>query len=192
MSELTLDLASQSPRRKALLAQIGVNCQVLPDMKVDESPLVNEAAQDYVIRIAHNKALAGKSIQTRSCPVLAADTSVFIDSSILGKPRDLAHAQSILKRLSDKTHQVTTAVCILHHDQVLIATSVSEVTFSPLSDAQILDYCQTNEPYDKAGAYAIQGLAARFIKHITGSYSGIMGLPLFETYALLQKLQSVD
>jgi len=182
-------LASGSPRRHELLTQIGVSfTQVSVD--VDESVLKNEVASDYVQRLAIAKAQAGWQTlaSDKKLPVLGADTSVIVDNTILGKPRDQDDAQAMLQLLSGRCHQVKTAVAIVSEQQVLCKLNISEVCFAELSAQQIKWYLSTQEGIDKAGGYAVQGLAAMFIERIEGSYSGIMGLPLRETSMLLQQL----
>lgn len=190
-------LASKSPRRRELLRQVGVDFELLmlrndtprgPD--VSEDVLPGEAPADYVARVANEKAaFAWNMILSRRLPqrpVLAADTTVTIDGEILGKPGDDKQARRMLERLSGRTHQVLTAVAVHYIDMAEQVTQVSNVTFAELSPATIRAYCQTTEPYDKAGAYGIQGLAALFVERIEGSHSGIMGLPVFETARLLR------
>ncbi|HEY5802005.1 MAG TPA: Maf family protein [Burkholderiaceae bacterium] len=191
-------LASKSPRRRELLRQIGVDFELLmlrtdgprgPD--VSEIVHIGELPADYVARVTQEKAAfaAGIILNRRLTPrpVLAADTTVVVDNEILGKPADADEARAMLRMLSGRVHQVMTSVAIHNDTQNLQVTQVSDVTFDTLSDAQIEAYCATPEPYDKAGAYAIQGMGALFIKHIEGSHSGIMGLPLFETAQLLRQ-----
>ncbi len=191
-------LASKSPRRRELLRQVGVEFELLalrsdPDRGVDVSEEVHpgEDPHDYVARVAMEKgAFAWNMVQARRQalrPVLAADTTVTIDGLILGKPADNAEAEAMLERLSGRTHQVLTSVAVHHNALAEQVTQVSNVRFVKLSPAQIRAYCATPEPYDKAGGYGIQGLAALFVEHIEGSHSGIMGLPLFETANLLRK-----
>ncbi len=191
-------LASKSPRRRELLRQIGVEFELLmlrndtprgPD--VTEIVLPGETAELYVARVTREKAACAWAIvQNRRLtvrPVLAADTTVTIDGEILGKPADKAEAVALLERLSGRTHQVLTSVAVQHSGMLEQITQVSDVRFATLSAASIKAYCATQEPYDKAGGYGIQGLAALFVEHIEGSHSGIMGLPLYETAALLRK-----
>lgn len=178
-------LASASPRRSALLDQIGVPHRVQP-VDVDETARGGEAPEQYVRRLAVLKAetLWQKLTATQRQPVLGADTAVVLDDQILGKPRDENDCVRMLRLLSGRTHQVFTAVAL----QALTCqarVNVSEVTFRKLADEEIQDYWRSGEPADKAGAYAVQGRAALFIERIAGSYSGIMGLPLFETGELL-------
>ncbi|BDT60857.1 Maf-like protein [Massilia varians] len=191
-------LASKSPRRRELLRQVGVEFELLmlrsdPARGVDvsEDVLPGEDPHAYVARVAREKgAFAWNILQQRRQPlrpVLTADTTVTIDGEILGKPADNKEAIAMLERLSGRTHQVLTAVAV-HSERVAEQlTQVSNVRFATLSPAQIRAYCATTEPYDKAGGYGIQGLAALFVEHIEGSHSGIMGLPIFETANLLRK-----
>ena len=191
-------LASKSPRRRDLLRQIGVNFDVLTfragergeDADVDETPLPGEAVERYVERLALAKAQAGmRRVLWRKLlphPVLAADTTLEVDGEIVGKPHDAAEAHAILERLSGRRHRVLTAVAMSDGERTRSRVSVSEVRFRTLSEYDIRRYIATGAPMDKAGAYGIQGHAAIFIEEIRGSYSGIMGLPLFETAALLE------
>ncbi len=178
-----LCLASASPRRRALLEQIGVPHRVRP-AQVDESQGPSEAPRDYVLRLAREKALAVVA-QGESLPVLAADTAVVLDGVVYGKPADRAAGLATLAALSGRTHQVLTAVALAHGATVRSALSVSEVHFRALTAAEREAYWASGEPCDKAGAYAIQGRAAVFIEWLHGSFSGVMGLPLFETATLL-------
>jgi len=179
-------LASASPRRSALLAQIGVAHRVAP-VAVDESVAGAEAPADYVRRLAALKAdtLWERLPSDDRLPVLGSDTSVVVDRTILGKPTDEADCLRILQLLSGRTHQVYTAVAVRSAAGSDVRLSVSDVTFRDLTPAEMRAYWRTGEPADKAGGYAIQGRGAIFISHIAGSYSGIMGLPLFETAQLL-------
>lgn len=176
-------LASQSPRRRELLNQIGIAHDVIA-VDVDETRLENEPPEDYVRRITLTKAAAGHELAPR-LPVLAADTCVVVNGSIFGKPKDEEHAIRMLRQLSGATHQVHTGVILFHDGRQHYRLSSSEVRFCHISAAQARRYWATGEPADKAGAYAIQGLGALFIEHISGSYSGIMGLPLYETGQIL-------
>lgn len=191
-------LASKSPRRRELLRQIGVEFELLllrdhsgrvPD--VTEHVLPGEDPAAYVHRVTREKVGAGvETVRWRRLPqrpVLTADTTVVVDQDILGKPADPAEAADMLRRLNGRTHQVLTSVAIQREEEIWQMTQVSEVTLSTLSDATIRAYCATKEPYDKAGAYGIQGFAATFIERMNGSYTGIMGLPLFETAQLLKQ-----
>lgn len=182
-----LYLASQSPRRRELLARIGVVFEVLA-VDVDETVCAGEDATDYVRRVALEKAQAGWQglAEERRRPVLGADTAVVCGPDILGKPRDRADALDMLQRLSARTHTVLSAVALVDAGAAVRVQS-SRVTFRTLHPGECAAYWETGEPLDKAGAYAIQGRAAVFISRIEGSYSGVMGLPLFETAALLQE-----
>lgn len=191
-------LASHSPRRRELLKQIGVHFEPLllrvdarRHVDVDEVPMAGESAEDYVQRVCTEKASAGFSAlysrQLPPFPVLAADTTVTLDGRILGKPQDAEEAASMLRSLSGREHQVLTAVAIAYNEQVEVLVSTSTVRFSVLSDERIRRYLQSNEYADKAGSYAIQGAAGAFVEHLSGSYSGVMGLPLYETVQLLQR-----
>ncbi|HJV28434.1 MAG TPA: Maf family protein [Aromatoleum sp.] len=191
-------LASRSPRRRDLLRQIGVNFDVLvfrsgergDDADVDETPFENEPVERYVERLALTKAEAGfKRLHWRSLPfnpVLAADTTLELDGAIIGKPTDAADATAILQRLSGRTHRVLTAVAMSDGTKIRSHINVSEVRFRELKESEIRPYVASGEPMDKAGAYGIQGHAAIFIEEIRGSYTGIMGLPLYETAQLLE------
>ena len=187
-------LASQSPRRGQLLAQLGVRHELLlPDTSEDaeslEAVLPNEAPASYVQRVTQLKLEAAlKRLKRRGlpvAPVLCADTTVAMGRTIYGKPADAADARCMLAELSDKTHRVLTAVAMGQGRRRQQALSVSRVTFAPVGARQIRDYVASEEPMGKAGAYAVQGRAAAFISAISGSYSGIMGLPMFETAQLL-------
>lgn len=183
-----LILASASPRRQELLAQIGVRYNV-DAVDIDETPKPNELPVAYVVRIAAEKsARCVHNDRHRTLPVLAADTSVVIDGDILGKPENEAHAERMLRQLSANIHKVYTAVSLRsidgQHYQIL---SETEVKFRPISNKEIQAYWQTGEPQGKAGGYAIQGLASVFVESINGSFSGVVGLPLFETAQLLSK-----
>src|SRR5438067_9031995 len=192
-------LASRSPRGRELVAQIGVRFHLLlvrsragepPD--VDEAPLATEAPDAYVERLARAKADAGwrRMLQRNlpQSPVLAADTTVALEGSIYGQPANRQEATQMLEHLSGRTHEVLTAVALKHEDWLQSALSRSEVRFKVLSLREIEHYVASGEADDKAGAYAIQGRAARFIVELHGSYSGVMGLPLYETAQLLDKL----
>jgi len=176
-------LASASPRRRQLLAQIGVPF-VVTVADVDESVQPGERAADYVLRMARAKALAVRA-RSAALPVLAADTAVVVDDTICGKPADEAAAVAMLQRLSGRSHQVLTAVALAADAGIACRLSASEVRFRPLSLAECHAYWRSGEPRDKAGGYAVQGCGAVFIAQLTGSYSGVMGLPLFETAELL-------
>jgi septum formation protein len=189
-------LASKSPRRRDLLQQLGMPFEELRlreapgrDRDVVEETRDDEPATHYVERIARTKAqVAWKRMDQRGLParpVLGADTEVVLDGAIFGKPRDAAHAAEMLARLAGRRHDVLTGVALKSNDKVEFALSISHVTFRALSDAEIARYVATGEALDKAGAYAIQGRAAAFVSRLEGSYSGVMGLPLFETAGLL-------
>jgi septum formation protein len=179
-------LASASPRRSALLTQIGVVHEVLP-AQVDETVLPDESAEALVVRLAGLKARHGAARRAAGDgrPVLGADTVVVVDDRILGKPRDATDGASMLRQLSGRSHRVLSGVALAHAGAVRTALSISTVSFRALDAAEIAAYWASGEPRDKAGAYAIQGRAARFVTHLAGSYSGVMGLPLYETAELL-------
>lgn len=182
-----LILASASPRRRELLDQIGVTYRVVV-ADVDESPRPDEAPEPYVLRVAAAKsAEAARQTTDTGLPVLAADTAVVVDADILGKPDHREPAAAMLRRLSGRSHRVLTGVSVRVGAQHWQALSDTVVYFRALQEAEILAYWQTGEPRDKAGAYAIQGYAALFIERIEGSFSGVVGLPLFETAELLRK-----
>ena len=200
-------LASRSPRRRDLLRQIGVRFEPLvlrlaqprgPD--IDETPHAGESCAAFAERVATAKARIGMEVlgmrQLAVRPVLAADTVVAVDGEILGKPADRAEAAAFLRRLAGRTHEVRTFVALACGSPARLelssAESVSTVRFAPLAERQIERYCAGGEPYDKAGGYAIQGLAATFVEHLEGSYSGVMGLPLFETAQLLRQAGIAD
>jgi len=182
--ETLLYLASRSPRRRELLDQLGL-AHALVAADVDETPLPDEAPRDYVERIALAKALAGRQNLTTGHPVLGADTAVVCDNRLLGKPVDADDALSMLRLLSGREHRVLTGIALLGARR---QTAISEtlVRFRQIMPAEAAAYWASGEPRDKAGAYAIQGSGAAFVEHISGSYSGVVGLPLFETAALLQ------
>jgi septum formation protein len=191
-------LASQSPRRRELLQQIGVRFDMLmfrdpsrPGDQVNEDPLPDESPDDYVVRVARAKASYGVRVveQRRMLPklVLAADTTVDIDGAIVGKPVDAAEAMAILTRLSGRSHRVLTCVAIGMGKRLDHVVSISEVRFRTLELEEMRRYIANGEPLDKAGAYGIQGKAAMFVEEIRGSHSGIMGLPLCETALLLRR-----
>lgn len=194
-------LASRSPRRRELLKQIGVSFEVLlfrehglRGRDMDETPRAGEPPDAYVTRIAKEKADAGwQRVVQRSLPrhpVLAADTTVCLRDKIYGKPADRAEAIAMLRELSGREHRVLTAVvlCFDGHDDTVLNENV--VRFRDLEDTEIAQYVDTGEPFDKAGGYAIQGRAAAFIPEILGSYTGVMGLPLYETASLLRKFHA--
>ena len=178
-------LASASPRRKELLDQIKVTYVTCP-VDLDETPLCNEAPLDYVQRLASEKSAVCLARLQTDVPVLAADTTVVLGSLIMGKPKDKIDALAMLSQLSGKTHHVYTAISLRGHEHNQ-AVSITEVTFRCLTDQEMLDYWDTGEPLDKAGSYAIQGRGGVFVESIKGSFSGVVGLPLFETAQLLAK-----
>lgn len=183
-----LYLASGSPRRRELLTQIGVTFEKI-SAPVDETPLADELAHDYVMRLACAKAEAGWQLMQQQDlpqrPVLGADTTVALADHLLGKPNDDAHAAAMLRLLSGTTHEVLTAVALRHAGGTETALSISKVRFAPLTEAQIAAYIASGEPHDKAGSYGIQGLGGLFVEHLDGSFTGVMGLPLHETAVLL-------
>ena len=190
-------LASQSSRRRELLKQIGINFEMLllrsspgRSVGVDETPHSGEPPEDYVRRVCRAKVEAGcAALGLRSLPpfpVLAADTTVALDGRIFGKPDNVGHAAAMLRQLSGQEHRVLSAVSVALGGHVETALSTSTVRFAALDEERIQRYLLTREYTDKAGAYAIQGHAGAFVEHISGSYSGVMGLPLFETVQLLQ------
>ncbi|NND44821.1 MAG: septum formation inhibitor Maf [Xanthomonadales bacterium] len=184
----TLLLASGSPRRAELLNQVGIRYRVIVT-DVDEQRRPGEEPADYVCRLAAEKAAAGLAMSAEPMPSLGADTVVLLDDQVLGKPRDLAESAAMLERLSGRSHQVLSAVGLVVPDGARrVDLNVTTVTFAPMPDAFIRWYCAQVETLDKAGAYAIQGPAGQFVRRIEGSYSGVMGLPLFETCALLRAL----
>ena len=186
MTNPSVYLASQSPRRRTLLEQIGVSFEPL-SIEVPEIRLDRESPEEFVRRLARDKATAGWNApgRDRDAPVLGADTAVVLDEEILGKPKDRRQALDMLARLSGRSHRVLSAVAVVHGSREAVRLSASTVRFRTLTEQERQRYCATSEPMDKAGAYAIQGLAAAFITWLEGSYSGVMGLPLYETADLL-------
>lgn len=190
----TIYLASASPRRREILASLGFQPVLLP-AEIDETALPGEAVADYVSRMARQKNAAARQLATQrglalAQPLLSADTVVALDNAILGKPRDAAHARELLESLSGREHQVWTAVCVSLGGQTLEAAQRSDVRFKELSAQEIAAYIASGEPLDKAGAYGIQGIGGVFVAHLSGSFSGVMGLPVFETVQLLRQLGS--
>ena len=183
-----LYLASRSPRRRQLLEQIGVHFEVI-DLDVPEVRAVDESAEDYVDRVARDKARAGLALCVRDdrAVVLGADTEVVLDGRVFGKPRDADDATAMLRALSGRTHRVISVVWCVAKDSERPVRSVSEVSFADLSTGEIERCVASGEPFGKAGGYAIQGHAGTFIEHLSGSYSGVMGLPLRETARLLRE-----
>ena len=185
-----LYLASSSPRRAELLRQIGVEFDII-HADIDESPRKGEAIDELVSRLSTEKAIQGlqmvSDIRAHDL-VLAADTLIGLDGRIIGRPESQQHCCEILALLSGRTHQVYSAVALANSQAAVeVASSVNEITFRTLADEEITRYCDDGEPMDKAGAYAIQGRAAMFIQHLSGSYSSVMGLPLYETALLLNQ-----
>jgi septum formation protein len=176
-------LASRSPRRQELLRQAGLRFETVA-ADVDERRAAGQSPADYALAMALAKARAARPAGPH--PVLGADTDVVVDDEILGKPRDAAHAIAMLRRLAGRTHEVYSGVAVVQDGRAGTALSITRVTFGPISDAAAQAYWDSGEPADKAGAYAIQGLGARFVREIQGSYSGVMGLPLYETIQLLE------
>ncbi len=183
-----LYLASASPRRRELLRQIGVRYRLLR-LAVDETPLAEESPHAYVARLALLKARSGCARLGRRlpAPVLGADTAVVVEGTIFGKPRDRADGLAMLARLSGREHQVLSAVALATPERDAVRVQDSRVRFRALTPAECLAYWDSGEPQDKAGGYGIQGRAAAFIVELQGSYSGVMGLPLFETAELLRE-----
>jgi septum formation protein len=180
-------LASGSPRRHDLLKQLDVSFSIAA-ANIDEAMNKGETPKNYVLRMAREKALAGLEQTMGLMPSLGSDTIVLLDNRVLGKPESRAEAESMLQALSGQTHQVYSSVAVaLSPDQVLETLNITAVTFGKMPASWIKKYCQSNEPMDKAGAYAVQGGTGQFIRRIEGSYSGVMGLPLFETAELLRK-----
>ncbi len=182
--EPILCLASRSPRRRELLDQIGIHHRTIA-IDIDETPRTGEAPAEYVLRLAVEKARAGRAASDDSLPVLAADTAVVLGDAILGKPRDRDDAVAMLLRLAGTEHRVLTGVALAWNGGVRSRLSVSHVGFRDIGHAEAEQYWASGEPADKAGGYAIQGLGALFVERLEGSYSGVMGLPLFETGELL-------
>lgn len=185
---MRLFLASQSPRRRQLLEQIGQSFEVLT-LDLPEVRAPGESPDAYVRRVAGDKARAGLRMlaDKRDAVVLGSDTEVVLGDDVFGKPADAPDAAAMLRRLSGRAHRVLSAVWCVSVDREEFALNESMVTFADLSDAQIEDYVASGEPMGRAGAYAIQGRAGAFVKHLSGSYTGVMGLPLYETAQLLRR-----
>ena len=188
----TIYLASASPRRREILVSLGFQ-PVLLTAETDETSRPGEAVADYVARMARQKNAAARQLAAQrglalAQPLLSADTVVALGNAILGKPRDAAHARELLESLSGREHQVWTAVCVSLGGQTLEAAQRSDVRFKELSVQEIAAYIASGEPLDKAGAYGIQGIGGVFVAHLSGSFSGVMGLPVFETVQLLRQL----
>lgn len=196
---MRLYLASRSPRRRELLHQIGIDFDTVvfrdglrADSETDETPLPGETPVAYVERVARAKAMHGLKIVVERRlpmrPVLSADTTLEFEGDIIGKPVDIADAAAILRRLSGRTHRVLTGVAVDHQGRTEYLLSTSEVRFRQIDDEEIRHYVMSGEPMDKAGAYGIQGRAGMFVEHLSGSYTGVMGLPVCETGELLKRL----
>jgi len=186
----SLFLASGSPRRQELLTQLGVSFERIVT-GIEEKRGDGESAQQYVSRLAREKALAGVAQTPRDLPVLGADTIVILNGEVLEKPHDGEHAAQMLRKLSGQTHQVMTADALADSQQVLDCLVVTDVTFRVLTDEEIAGYIASGESMDKAGAYGIQGLGGCFVRKINGSYHAVVGLPLVETYELLSNFNSL-
>ncbi|ELY5829118.1 nucleoside triphosphate pyrophosphatase [Cronobacter turicensis] len=185
-----LYLASGSPRRQELLGMLGVTFErLVPGVEEQRAP--QEAPQDYVTRLARDKARAGVALAARDLPVLGADTIVVLNGDVLEKPRDAAHAAEMLRRLSGQTHEVMTAVALADKQRVRERLVMTRVTFRALTAQDIAAYVESGEPMDKAGAYGIQGLGGCFVRRIEGSYHAVVGLPLVETWELLSEFNSL-
>lgn len=187
MHDPVIHLASRSPRRAELLRQVGVGFEPLA-LDVDETVVPGEDPADYVRRMAQEKAWAGVAVRERDLAVLAADTAVVLDDRILGKPADRVEAIAMLLDLAGREHRVLSAVALTDGDACHVALSETRVRFRDIGRHEAEAYWATGEPADKAGGYGIQGLGAVFAERIEGSYSGVMGLPLFETAGLLERL----
>ncbi|MBO7554973.1 MAG: septum formation inhibitor Maf [Neisseriaceae bacterium] len=191
-SQKTVYLASASPRRYEILANLGFQVIVLSS-NIDETAQINETPADFVCRMAKEKNnFVFQQVKDKNLPVISADTIVVLNGTILGKPKNQQQAFDMLRALSNKTHFVMTAVCVAGEHFCQSKLNVSEVTFAPLSDKEITAYIATGEPMDKAGAYGIQGIGASFVQHLSGSFSAVMGLPVFETVALLKEFWTVS
>jgi len=181
-----LYLASQSPRRRQLLEQIGVNFRIV-DVEVPEHRTLGESPRDYVSRVAREKARAGLAVlEEPGAAVLGADTEVVLDDEVFGKPDDAEDAALMLRRLSGRVHEVISTVWLVTRSGEWSDTSLSRVTMPTLDSATITAYIATGEPFGKAGAYGIQGHGAKLIEHLDGSHSGVMGMPIYETARLLR------
>lgn len=193
MKSSRLILASASPRRAQLLAQLGFNCEICPQ-DIDETRHEAESPEQFVSRMAEEKAQSGRSLLlAKSGILIAADTVVSLDDAVLAKPESAEEAEGFLLRLAKRTHEVRSAVCVRASadagvvSTIGLAVSLTRVTFGEISRTEAQRYWRSGEPRGKAGGYAIQGIAAAFIRSIEGSYSGVMGLPLYETAALLKQ-----
>lgn len=186
MSAPQFVLASRSPRRQELLRQVGLRFEIVA-ADVPEQPDPGQAPADYAVAMALAKARAVQSRVTAGLPILGADTDVALGDRILGKPASREDALDMLRRLAHRTHQVYSAVAVVSGEHFETALSVTDVTFGPVAPAQAEAYWDSGEPADKAGAYGIQGFGAQFVKEIRGSYSGVVGLPLYETLQVLKR-----
>lgn len=184
----TLFLASSSPRRGELLSQINIDYERI-DAAIDETQKKGETSQQYVQRLALEKALAGLHKNKGQGLVLGADTIVVCEQQVMEKPRDKDHAQQMMQLLSGNTHQVLTAVAVVSEQLQQVKLVTTDVTFKLLTKQEISDYWDTGEPQDKAGGYGIQGIAGQFVTHISGSYSAVVGLPLYETAQLIKSFK---
>jgi septum formation protein len=182
-----LVLASQSPRRKELLSQLGYQFQTI-SANIDESIIGNESPSEYVLRLAIEKAKVVSQNQAADCIVLGSDTSVIFQQHILGKPKNIEECCQQLLMLSNNTHQVLTAIAAVKNNEIYSAIISTDVTFKALSIEEVQRYWQSGEPQDKAGSYGIQGIGGQFVTQINGSYSAVVGLPLYETAKLLAEL----
>lgn len=183
-------LASGSPRRQELLTQLGISFERIVT-GIEEKRAEGESAQQYVCRLAREKAQAGVAQVPHDLPVLGADTIIILNGEVLEKPHDADHAARMLRNMSGQTHQVMTAVALADSQDVLDCLVVTDVTFRVLTDDEIAAYIASGEPMDKAGAYGIQGLGGCFVRKINGSYHAVVGLPLVETYELLSNFNSL-
>lgn len=188
----TLVLASQSPRRKSLLTQLGYTFSCQP-ANIDETVKEKESASDYVTRLALEKAqaVANQLSSNKAIAVLGSDTSVIYQNNILGKPVDFTEFEAMMNMLSGNTHQVLTAIAVVCEDKSEVQLVTTDVAFKQLSSKEIGDYWQTGEPCDKAGGYGIQGIGGKFVTNINGSYSAVVGLPLYETNEMLRRFHIV-
>lgn len=186
-----LMLASSSPRRRELLAQLGIEFTIQVAAPIDESPRPGEAPAALVERLARAKAEAGARMVPAAAWVLGVDTEVALDGRVFGKPRDAATGIEMLRELAGRTHEVLSAVALVGGGRTVVALSRSRVRFRPITAAEARDYWASGEPADKAGGYAIQGRGAAFVERLEGSYTGVVGLPVFETLALLREVKGI-
>lgn len=188
---IKLFLASNSPRRGELLSQINIEYERI-SASIDETQQKNETSEYYVKRLALEKALAGWNKNNQQGLVLGADTIVVCEGIVMEKPKHKQHAQQMMTLLSGNTHQVFTAVALVNKQQQAVKLVVTEVTFKTLTEQEISNYWETGEPQDKAGGYGIQGIAGQFVTHISGSYSAVVGLPLYETAQLIESFKGIQ